>query len=50
MLKGGVLIVCRAVGSNFVVALAVPMAVHRGAYIVAKFFSPSFFSRLDGFS
>ena len=30
MLKGGVLIVCRAVGSNFVVALAVPMAVHRG--------------------
>ena len=31
MLKGGqVLIVCRAIGSNFVIALAVLMAVHRG--------------------
>jgi len=29
MLKGGVLIVCRAVGSNFVVALALLKAVYR---------------------
>jgi len=28
--EGGVLIVCRAVRSNFVVALALPMAVRKG--------------------
>ena len=50
MLKGeGGVILCRAVGSNFVLGLALRKAVHRGAYFGKKF-SPSLFNRLDWLS